>query len=136
MENVLVQTNTQLIQEAYGYFAQGDIPSLLNTLTDDVKWSSPGPKNILPWVGQYIGRQAVGEFFSLVNESTEFLAFEPREFVEQGNKVVALGYLNGKSKKTGRTAASNWVMVFTVKNGKISNFEEFTDTWAEVEAYR
>ena len=130
-----VMTNTMLVQESYGHFSKGNIPALLENLADDVVWNSPGPKEILPWVGRYTGKAGVGEFFRLVDQETEFLKFEPREFIEQGNKVVALGFIEGRSKKTGKVSSSDWAMVFTVQNGKITHFREYVDTYSEVKAF-
>ncbi|MDB5228768.1 MAG: hypothetical protein JWN78_2961 [Bacteroidota bacterium] len=129
-------TNTMVVQQAYGHFGSGNIPALLDSLTDDVKWHEPGPKEILPWVGTYNGKQGVGEFFTTLDREIDFLKFEPREFIEQGNKVVALGYMEAKSKKTGRTSATDWAMVFTLKNGKVSNFQSYNDTHDGVEAFK
>jgi ketosteroid isomerase-like protein len=108
---------------------------LLNELTDDVQWTTPGPKDILPWVGARRGKQEVAEFFTVLNEHVEFLKFEPREFIEQGDRVVTLGYFEGKSRRTGRVSASEWVMVFTFRNGKISEHKEFSDTYTAVKAF-
>lgn len=59
---------------------------------------------------------------------------EPREFIEQGNKVVALGYWECKMKKTGKISKEDWAMAFTFKNGKVSRFQQYSDTYREVEA--
>src|SRR5687768_14014065 len=130
------RTNTQVVQQAYGYFAEGNIPALLDELTDDVKWSVPGPTSLLPWVGARKGKQEVAEFFRLVNENIEFSTFEPREFIAEGNKVVALGVWEGKSKTTGKVIeAGDWAMVFTFRNGKVSEHREYSDTQNVIKAF-
>lgn len=86
-------TNTMLIQESYGFFKQGNIPALLENLSDDVVWISPGPKDLIPWAGRYSGKKEVAGFFRVIDQEMEFLKFEPREFVEQGNRVIALGHM-------------------------------------------
>ena len=58
-----------------------------------------------------------------------FEVFEPREFVAQGDKVVVLGYYKART-AAGRPFASDWVMIFTVANGKVARFQEFTDVAA------
>jgi ketosteroid isomerase-like protein len=130
-----VMTNTMLVQESYGHFKKGNIPALLENLSDDVQWLSPGPKEATPWAGRYTGKKEVAEFFKIVDKEIEFLKFEPREFVEQGNRVIALGSMEGKSKRTGKVSASDWVMAFTVKNGKVTHFQEYVDTYAAYKAF-
>ena len=127
------QANVQLVQKCYGYFGEGNIPALLNELTEDIKWVSPGPKTI-PWAGNYGGRQAVGEFFKKLAENVDFQAFEPREFFAQGNRVVALGYGEMTAKKTGKKVKEDWAMTFTIKNGKVSHFREYINTWEAANA--
>jgi uncharacterized protein len=38
------------------------------------------------------------------------------------------GHYAATIRKTGRKAASDWVHIFTVRNGKVAAFLEFTDT--------
>ncbi len=130
-----VLTNTALVQQAYGYFSTGNIPALLEMLADDVKWLTPGPTDVISWAGARQGKAAVGRFFMTLDQEVQFDKFEVREFVEQGNKVVALGYMEGRSKRTGRISASDWAMIFTFKNGKVTNFQEYSDTNAAVKAF-
>jgi ketosteroid isomerase-like protein len=58
----------------------------------------------------------------------DFEVFEPREFVAQGDKVITLGHYTAKVKATGRRFDSDFVMVFTLRNGKLTHFQEFLDT--------
>jgi ketosteroid isomerase-like protein len=129
------RTNTQVVQQCYACFAQGDIPSLVKELTDDVVWITPGPVNILPWVGARKGKKEVTEFFTVLNENVEFLRFEPREFIAEGNKVVALGYMEGKSRRTGKLSSSDWSMVFIFRDGKICEHREYSDTYTAAAAF-
>lgn len=103
-------------------------------MTDDIKWVSPGPKAI-PWAGNYEGKQAVAEFFKKIDQNVDFQQFEPREFIAQGNKVVTLGYMQVKSKMTGKSGREDWAMVFTVRNGKVAHFQEYVDTWLAVDMF-
>lgn len=129
------QTNTELVQQAYAAFGKKDIQTILNTLAENVEWTVPGPK-VFPPAGTYKGREQVKQFFSRVEESMDLHTFEPREYVAQGDKVVALGYYAGRSKNTGRNYESHWSMVFTFKDGKIIQFREYLDTANLAEAYR
>ena len=46
----------------------------------------------------------------------------------QGDKVVALGHYRAVTKATGKTFESDFVMVFTLRGGKVAAFQEFTDS--------
>jgi ketosteroid isomerase-like protein len=47
-----------------------------------------------------------------------------------------LGHYAWKIRKTGRSVASDWAHIFTVRNGKVVRFREFNDTAQFAEAYR
>ena len=122
--------NTKVVQDAYAAFGRGDIPGVLNTMHDDIVWKPvTGAARHVPTAGERRGKAAVGEFFKVVAETTKFSLFEPREFIAQGDKVVALGHYTAKTPK-GKTFDSDFVMVFTLRNGKVSQFQEFLDSAA------
>jgi ketosteroid isomerase-like protein len=83
----------------------------------------------VPHAGERRGKAAIGDFFSKVAAHVNFTKFEPREFIAQGDQVAVVGYYEGTtSAKKG--FKSDWVMVFTLKNGKVAAFREFTDSAA------
>lgn len=125
------KTNTQTAQTLYQLFGEGNVTSILELLTSDIKWTCPGPKEILPYARVYKGKNEVGEFFKLISENKEFPKFEPREFIAEGNKVVALGYWEAKSRKTGKPYSGEWAMAFYFREGKIYEHREYYDTYGE-----
>ena len=128
------KTNTEVVQQAYDAFGQGDIPALLNLLTDDVEWSLPGP-SVIPWAGTRHGHEGVTEFFSMLGKTLEFEQFEPREFVAQGDTVVVLGHERSLVKAMGRMFEQEWAHVYTLRDGKIAKARFFGDTAATVAAF-
>ena len=54
--------NRQFVEQAYATFKAGDIPTLLQSLSEDVTWQLPEIENV-PFAGKRQGRGAVGEFF-------------------------------------------------------------------------
>lgn len=129
-----VRTNVDVVQETYEAVGRGDIPALLDLLTDDVEWTLQGP-SVIPFAGTRRGREGAAEFFSLVGKNLEFQQFEPREFVVQGATVAVLGYERSIIKPTGRTLEQEWAHVYTLRDGKIAKFRAFEDTAALVVAF-
>ena len=128
------QENTKLAQRTYELFKSGDIETLLNMYSDDIVWQLPDMENV-PFGGKRTGRENVGEFFSLVNDSQEVLQFEPREFIAQGDKVGILGNYAWRVRSTGREFSSDFAHVITVKDGKITSFHEYMDSAAASKAH-
>jgi len=129
------QPNTKVVQDAYAAFKRGDIPGLLNLMSDNVGWFLPGPREVIPFLGQRHGRDQVGQFFKSIAEAQDAEQFEPQEFIAQGDKVSVSGHYRWRVKSTGRTFSSDFVHIFTVQNGKITNMHEYLDTHAAVQAY-
>jgi uncharacterized protein len=129
------QENAELVQQGYKHFKNGDIQGLLGLLSEDVEWTQPEIEGV-PFSGTRRGPERVGEFFSQVFDTEEPLHFEPREFVAQGEKVVALGDYAWRVKSTGREYESDFVHVFTVRDGKVAKYQEFMDTAVVGAAYR
>ena len=127
-------TNVDVVQRFYGAFGRGDIPAALDLLANDVEWTFQAP-SVIPFAGTRRGREGVAEFFSLVGETLEFQHFKPREFVGQGDTVVALGYERNLIKPTGRTFEQEWAHVYTLRDGKIAKHRGFEDTAAYVVAF-
>ncbi|HZW21009.1 nuclear transport factor 2 family protein [Noviherbaspirillum sp.] len=129
------QENTRLVMQAYDKFKQGDIPGLMNLMSDDIEWILDRSENV-PFSGARHGKAEVGQFFSELDQSQQPLQFEPQEFIAQGDKVVALGHYSWKVKQTDQVFESDWAEVFTVRDGKIARFREYADTAAGDRAYR
>jgi ketosteroid isomerase-like protein len=128
-----VQENMQLVKDGYAAFARGDIQGLLALFAEDIEWVIPGAG--LPLAGTYRGKAGVASFFEKLALESEILAFEPREFVADGDRVLVIGWERGKVKATNRMFQADWVMAFTVRDGKVAKFHEYSDTQAIAEAY-
>src|SRR5947209_17897070 len=127
--------NLRVVQKAYENFKTGSVEALLGQMSDDVDWRLPDIEGV-PFAGARRGRGAVAEFFSTLADAQDTLAFEPREFVAQGDKVVALGTYKWRVKKNGREHGGDWAHVFTVREGKIAGFHEYMDTAAASGAFK
>lgn len=129
------QENIELVRQAYQNFKTGDIQALINLTSEDITWQLPEIENV-PFSGRREGHGQVAEFFSLLSGDQDVLQFEPREFVAQNDKVVALGTYNWRVKATGREYGGEWAHVFTVRDGKVSGFQEYMDTAAATAAHQ
>ena len=129
------QQNLALVQEFYAALKRGDVTGLLNTLADDVAWFVPGPKDIIPLVGQREGARQVTQILAKLSEMQDAEQFDVREFVAQGDKVIALGHYRWRIKSSGQFFESDWARAFGIRNGKISSFQEYVDTYAWAAAY-
>ena len=129
------QQNLALVQEFYAALKRGDVTGLLNTLAGDVHWFVPGPKDIIPLAGQCDGARQVAQILTKLSEMQDAVQFDVWEFVVQGDKLIALGHYRFRIKSTGQFYESDWAHAFGIRNGKISSFQEYVDTYAWAAAY-
>lgn len=130
------QQNLKVVQDAYAAFGRGDFEGVLSKLSDDVDWFIPGPANEVAPMGRWRGHEGVREFFRVLAESQDAEQFEPQRFIAQDDLVVVLGHYKWLVKATGRSTESDWVHVFTLHDGLVTKFQEYTDTANFMEAYR
>ena len=127
--------NTQIVKDAYDAFGRGDVETLLGYFDETILWKPVhGAARHVPTAGERRGKAAVGEFFKIVSEQVNFLRFEPKDFVAQDDKVVAIGHYVARV-PSGRGFESDFVMVFTLRDGKVVEFQEFSDSAAINAAY-
>lgn len=126
--------NLKLVQDLLAAFVRGDIPSVLNSLTDDVDWFIPGPPERLAFCGAWHGREQVMKFFIALDATLEFLKFEPRDYVAEGNKIVAFGHNEDRMKATNRYFENDWACLFVVRDGKVAKVRMYEDTGAFIMA--
>jgi ketosteroid isomerase-like protein len=120
---------TAVVQTVYGAFGRGDVPGILAHCAPQVDWELVGPAR-LGYAGRRRNHAGIVDFFAKVGQLDEIHAFEPREFIEQGDKVVVLGWEHSTARDTGRDFKTEWAHVFTVTNGKITRWRGFLDTAA------
>ena len=61
-------------KRAYEAFQRGDIPAVLQMVTDDVDWELHGPPDI-PFAGKATGRKDVADFFRKLVETVTVCTF-------------------------------------------------------------
>lgn len=120
---------TTIVQQAYEAFGRGDVPAILNLVADEVDWEFVGSAN-LPYAGRRRNKKEVADFFAAIPRTDDIHVFEPREFIEADEHVTVLGWENSTALDTGKKFESEWVHVFTVKNGKVTRWRGFFNTAA------
>jgi len=119
-------SNKQLIQGAYQAFADGDVPSVLALMDDDIAWTEAEG---FPLHGTYVGPSAVVEgVFMRLGEIGDDFTVTPTRFVAEGDTVVALGTYSWKHRSTGKPAEVPMAHVWTIQDGKITAMQQHVDT--------
>ena len=122
------QQNVETIRALYAAFAKGDVTTVLGALAPDAEWREAD--NFIYADGNpYVGPGAIlqGVFMRLATEWDGFAAVFG-QVIGSGETVVSIGHISGAYKATGKHFKAPTVHVWRFRDGKISGFQEYTDT--------
>ena len=117
------------VQNLYACFGRGDVPGLLAQLAPDVRWQFVGDRG-MPYTGTFHGPGQVGEWFGMVAAADDIQAFEPREFLVGPDHVTVLGWERTVARPGTKVFESEWVHVWSVRDGRVTRFWGMFDTAA------
>jgi len=124
----------EISKQAYAAFGSGNIPALLDLLSDDVEWRFFSKSELgTPYGGTFKGKQDVAGFFGALAQSTEILSFEPVEFLEGPGHVTTIGRSKGRALPDGKVYETEWIQVAVMdESGKIARWFGTEDSAARL----
>ena len=123
------------VREFYGALAAGNPPAAFGLLAPDVEWTEAerSPYYAGTWKGL---DQVLAGLFHRIGADFEGFAAKPDEFVADGDRVAVFGNYSGHVKASGRELAAPFVHSWTVADGKLKRFVQYTDTAKWIEAFQ
>ncbi len=118
--------NVELVKNLYQAFAQGDVPTVLQSFDENIEWTEAEG---FPYGGTYRGGAAILEnvFMKLATEWDGYRV-APDEFLDAGERIVALGNYSGSYKTTVKSMKVPFAHVWALEDGKVKKFVQYTDT--------
>jgi len=123
-----IQKNVQIVKDFFAAMGGSDRQGLLALCAEDIEWIIPGED--WPLAGTYRGHAGLADLLQKASKNMETSFPNPPEFVAQGDRVLVIGFARGKVKATNRTFEDHFVFAITVRNGKLTNIQEYVDTQA------
>ena len=118
--------NVDTIKKGFDSFNAGDIDGLDEVWADDVRWEGSGSEE-LPGGGTHEGKQAVMQMAGEIAGQWESFQAQPDEYLEDGDTVVVLGRLEGRSKQ-GNDVKVPFVHVWRMEGGQGKRVQALTDS--------
>jgi ketosteroid isomerase-like protein len=129
------QQNIDLVKKLYAAFGKGDIQTIIDHLADQLSWRFDAP-SVVPYAGEHDTPDKVkAGFFQPLAGTQKDDALKTDEFIAQDDKVIMVGRYGATVTSTGKSFDLPLVHVWTVQNGKVKRFVNFTDTAKVAEAY-
>lgn len=121
--------NVAVVDGLYQAFVKGDVPAVLAVMDANIVWNEA---ENFPYADRnpYIGPEAVlnGVFARIGAEWEYFNLTDIQLHDMSGNMVLATLRYKGKHKTTGKVIDSQTAHLWTLRDGKIVAFQQFTDT--------
>jgi ketosteroid isomerase-like protein len=108
----------------FAAFGDADLDALIATVHPESRWVYYGAN---PRISQAVlnGRVDVRRFFARILERLDMTAFEPREFLVDGDAVIIFGSETGTVRSTRQPFHNEWVQKYVVEEGLITSMVEY-----------
>ena len=131
------EANQKTIEAVYAAFGRGDVPFILERVTEGTRWDFNVAHSDVPWHAPIRSRAELPRFFQAFGENVKLEAFEPRTFVTDGRDVIVKLRVAFTVLRTGKRVDEEQVQWWTFDDtGRISGLRHYEDTAAVRDAWR
>jgi hypothetical protein len=127
-----IEMNVALLKDAYQRWHDtkaGSVDHWLNLMTDDVQFRSLAAGAVeMQFTRPSCCKDEVKQYFAGLTNEWEMIYYRVDEYIAQSDRVVALGQVSFKNKKTGKILVTPKADFHKFRDGKICEFFEFYDT--------
>ncbi len=123
-----MDTKVKTVQAVYDAFGRGDVPAILDVVTDDVDWASEPAGTVAPWHGVRRGKDELPGFFAAIAENLDVTEFTPLAFAASDTDVMAVIRFGFTVKATGRSATMDLHHWWRFRDDKITWYRGTEDT--------
>lgn len=117
-----------VVRGLYEAFGRGDVPAVMGMMDEQIVWTEAEG---FPWGGSHQGPDAVlNDVFLKIVDAWDGFQASADEYIGDGDTVVAVGQYSGTYKETGKDVRLPFATLWRVRDGKVSEFRQFTDTMA------
>lgn len=118
----------QVVEQMYEALGRGDYTSFQDLLTEDTVWTFSGDSSIIPFAGEWDGREGVLNFFATRDEFVTSNLFEIRGYFEGEDQIVSLLHEDLTVKENGSEYVVDVYNLITVTDGQVSRLEGVFDS--------
>ena len=120
-----------LISGLYAAFGRGDVPAVLGAMDAGIRWHEAEGNPYMPSGEAWVGPDAVlGNLFMKLGEDWDGFAVHPAHYHDAGDSVVVEGRYTATHRGSGQPLDAQFCHVWSIAGGKITKFQQYTDTGA------
>lgn len=118
--------NKRLVELFNSHFEHSEIDAILDLLAEDATWWVNGKPHLFPVTGT-LTKAEYGDVLRGIHASLNGgMRMEVFRMIAEGDQVAAEIRAHAET-NAGRTYLNNYVMIYTIQDGRISAVREYTD---------
>lgn len=120
--------NLEIIRSLYDAFGKGDVPAVLGAMDPKIEWNE-AENFVYADRNPYVGPNAVLEgVFTRLMTDWDGYTVTPHSFYDAGEDVIVVGTYTGTHRRSARSVRAQFAHFFTLRDGRIVRFQQYTDT--------
>jgi hypothetical protein len=125
-----VEDNVALMRSLYEAYSRRNPAPLFETLSDAVQFHFVAHPDHFTFAGSHIGKDGVQRALELIAQEYDWLVYQARDFIAEGDRVVALTDGVIQHRASGKELPMRMVDIIRIEDGRIVEFTEFFDSAA------
>jgi ketosteroid isomerase-like protein len=125
-----VEDNVALMRSLYEAYGRRNPAPLFETLSEAVQFHFVGHPDLFTFAGTHTGKDGVQRALELIAQEYDWLVYQARDFIAEGDRVVALTDGVIQHRASGKELPMRMVDIIRIEDGRIVEFTEFFDSAA------
>ena len=121
------------LKDLYGAYREGNAERIAALIDEDIDWCIYGPARVFPFEGPRRGKAQVIDVLAAIGAQYELKRHDQEIMVVEGERAAVLSQAAFVQRATGRTLSMRLINFVRVRDGRIVEFREFSDTFDVVE---
>jgi uncharacterized protein len=138
MVSISTDDTREIARQWFQHLSEGDITQALELCSDDVEFINYKPiegfNTAMPWIGTYIGRDAVRESFAVFASVATVKSENLVQLLADEDWAAGIVHEKSVIKQTGREFEIEFVQLLTVRDRSIVRWKSYTDPSPILEA--
>jgi ketosteroid isomerase-like protein len=122
-----------VVQELHKAYREGSAERVAALIHDDIDWCIYGPSRVFAFEGPRRGKAQVMDVLAAIGQQFELKRYEHELLIVEGERAAVLSQTSFVQRATGRTLSIRLINFIRVRDSKIIEFREFSDTFDVVE---
>ena len=125
-----VEDNVALMRSLYEAYGRRNPAPLFENLSEAVQFHFVAHPDHFTFAGSHTGKDGVQRALELIAQEYDWLVYQARDFIAEGDRVVALTDGVIQHRASGKELPMRMVDIIRIEDGRIVEFTEFFDSAA------